>query len=158
MKTIYRVDKVLELNHNCRNYCKIPYPGHKKGCPNYNKSKDCPPRVQLIEDVFDLKKHMYFVVERFNLKEHVEIMKKNHPEWSERQLKNLLYWQNTVRKQLKIKSERFINRKDNDMIYTLIPEAMGVMVIKTALKLGIPIEVHPANYVHKIALVGYSKV
>jgi len=37
-----------------------------------------------------------------------------------------------------------------------LPEAMGVMVINTALKLGIPIEKTPINKVFKIALVGYS--
>ena len=42
------------------------------------------------------------------------------------------------------------------MIYTLLPEAMGVMVINTALKLGIPIEKTPINKVFKIALVGYN--
>lgn len=155
--SIHRVNDILEINHNCRNYCKAPYPNHPNGCPNYNVSEQCPPKISLVENIFDLSKDLYFVVEEFDLKTHVESMRLKHPDWSDLQLKNLLYWQNGVRKKLKYKTLAFIGETDPEMIFTLLPEAMGVMVINTALKLQIPIERNPASRVFKIALVGYPK-
>jgi len=155
MQEVMKVNEVLEINYACRGYCKLPYPNHSKGCPNYNKNPECPPKVKRIEDVFDMNKDMFFIIEEFNLREHVEKMKIKHPYWSKLQLRNLLYWQGTVRKHLKEKVIYFIQHHDINMIYTLLPEAMGVMVINTVLKLGIPIERIPVNKVFKIALVGY---
>lgn len=154
--TVYKVNELLEIDYKCRGYCTIPYHGHPKGCPNFGKHKNCPPEVLLVQDVFDLNKDSYFVVEEFDLKNHIEQMKLKHPDWTLMQLKNLLYWQGGVRKRLKEKTERFIKCNGDGMIYTLLPEAMGVMVINTALKLGIPIEKTPLNKIFKIALVGYS--
>lgn len=156
-KYIYEV-KTLIIDYNCRNFCKIPYHGHKNGCPNYGKSEICPPKICLIKDFINLNKPIWFIIEEFNLKNHVEKMKINHPDWSYTQLKNLLYWQNGVRKNLKIKTEKFINNHidKNKLIYTLIPEAMGVMVIDTALNLNIPIERKPINKIIKISLIGYK--
>lgn len=157
MQEIYSVTDLIEINYNCRNYCKIPYHGHKNGCPNYNKNPNCPPQVNIFENIFDRNKNIYFVIEEFDLKSHMEKMKLKHPNWTEQQLKNLLYWQGAVRKRLKEKTKSFISRTDDNMIYTLIPEATGVMVISTALKLGIPIEKTPMNKIFKIALVGYER-
>lgn len=154
---IYKINEILEIDHRCRGYCTKPYPGHPKGCPNFFKHSECPPKIDVVENIFDLNKDLFFIIEEFDLKTHTEKMKLKHPEWSSSQLKNLLYWQGGVRKKLKEKTIKFIQEKDNSMIYTLLPEAMGVMVINTALKLGIPIEIRPKNKVIKIALVGYSK-
>jgi len=152
---IHKVNGILEINHVCRGYCKLPYPNHTEGCPNFNKNIECPPKSSVVEDVFDLNRELFFVVEEFNLKEHITHMKFNHPPWTELQLRNLLYWQGGVRKRLKEKVEQFMQ---HDMIYTLLPESMGVMVINTALKLRIPIERNPKEKVFKIALVGYPKI
>jgi len=160
MNEYYKVNDVLEIDYKCRGFCNIPYHGHKRGCPNFNINEECPPKVKLVKDVFDLSKDMFFIVEEFDLKSHVEKMRVKHPEWSEIQLKNLLYWQGGVRKNLRLKTEDFIKRYrikyGINLIYTLLPEAMGVMVINTALKLNIPIERKPVSKVIKIALVGYK--
>jgi hypothetical protein len=158
MREIIEVNKKLIINYGCRNFCKIPYHGHKYGCPNFNVNDACPPKVCLIENFVDLNKDIWFVVEEFNLKDHVEKMKAKHPDWTSIQLKNLLYWQNGVRKNLRNKTIQFINFHfdKSQLTYTLLPEAMGVMVIDTALLLGIPIEKNPENKIFKIALVGYK--
>ncbi len=155
MQEVIKVNDELVIDYKCRGYCKLPYHGHKNGCPNFNVHDDCPPKVGLVKDIFNLNKDLYFIIEEFNLKNHIEQMKIKHSNWSLLQLKNLLYWQNGVRKRLKEKIHRFIRTKDCNMIYTLLPEAMGVMVIDTALKLGVPIEKRPENRIFKIALVGY---
>ena len=152
---IYEVNSILKVDYNCRNFCKIPYLYHPKGCPNYGKHDDCPPKAPLVRDVFDFDRDLYFFTEEFNLSRHIQKMQKAHPQWLLRQCKNLLYWQGGVRKRLKEKTEEYIESSRGGMIYTLIPEAMGVMVIDTALKAKIPIERTPKNRVVKIALVGY---
>lgn len=155
---IYKVNDIIEVNYGCRGYCKIPYHGHPNGCPNFGKHEECPPKVKLFKDVFDTNKDLHFIIEEFNLKEHMKIMKQKHPHWSTFQLKNLLYWQGGVRHRLYMKVLKFIaDQGDTNgmMIYTLLPEAMGIMVINTAIKLGIPIEKSPTNKIFKIALVGY---
>ncbi len=157
---IYKVDKLI-IDHKCRGYCKLPYHGHKNGCPNFGKHPECPPNVKTVEEIFDLSKDLFFITEEFDLKSHVEKMKSKHSNWSPTQCKNLLYWQGGVRKRLKEQTEMFVNNplwvEGHKLIYTLLPEAMGVMVIDTALDLGIPIERQPINKVIKIALIGYSK-
>lgn len=153
---IYSINKyILEINHDCRGYCTLPYPNHPKGCPNFNKSPNCPPKSSVVDKVFNLDEEMFFVVEEFNLKTHMEQTKLNHPAWTDPQLKNVLYWQGKVRKSLRESTEEFIRETNPDMIYTLLPEAMGVMVIDTALKLGIPIERNPKDRIFKISLVGH---
>ncbi len=153
---IFKVNDILEIDYKCRGYCTIPYHGHPKGCPNFGNHEQCPPKINLVKDAFDLSKDLFFVVEEFDLKAHTEYMKSKHPDWTQIQLKNLLYWQGGVRKRLKEKTEQFIKKNGNGLIYTLLPEAMGVMVINTTLKLGIPIERTPINKIFKIALVGYN--
>ena len=155
MQKIYRVNGFLEIDYKCRGFCKIPYYNHPKGCPSFGKYEHCPPQAPLIKDVFDFTSEMYFVTEEFDLGAHVDKMKLKHPHWSIRQCRNLLYWQGGVRKRLRTKTEDFIKYKNNGMIYTLLPEAMGVMVINTAIAVGIPIERTPENKVIKISLVGH---
>ncbi len=148
----------IKIDYKCRGFCKLAYPGHKEGCPNFNKSEECPPKVDTVEKIFDLNKDIFFVVQLFDLKSHMDRMKIKHPNWSDAQLKNLLYWQGGVRKRLKEETEEFIQDINNGaMIYTLLPEAMGVMVIDTAQEHGIPIEKTPTDTIYKIALVGYPK-
>ena len=157
-KVIYKVNDFIEINYACRGYCKLPYRGHKNGCPNFGKHNECPPKVKLFKDVFDTSKDLHFIIEEFNLNEHIEKMKQKHPKWSIYQLKNLLYWQNGVRHNLYMKVLKFIADQGNTngmMYYTLLPEAMGIDVFKTCSKLNIPIEKQPTNKIFKIALVGY---
>jgi len=146
----------LIINLKAREWCQLPYPGHPKGCPNYDKSPKCPPQAPVVTDHFNLTKQHWFVVVKFNLAEHMTRMKTKHPEWTEKQCRCCLYWQNTVRKQLRIGIQQLQSKYPN-IVSTLLPEAMGVNVMVTARKLGIPIEVKPTEFVHKIALVGYPK-
>lgn len=133
-------------------WCELPYPGHKKGCPNYGKG--CP--LSRVEKYFDLTKPHWFAITRFNLLGHAEKMKALHPLWTDRQCRCVLYWQNGVRKILNKMCEEFI--RGRNLIYHKIPEAMGVHVIKTMRKLGQPIETKPKDTVCKVALMGSPKL
>ena len=120
-------------------YCKLPYPGHPKGCPNYGKRQDCPPNTPFVLDLLDESKKMYLVYSEFNLDNHVEKMRFKFPTWSERQLRNVLYWQPTSKKQLRerctIACEIFGCR------YVLTKgEAYGVNFYATAFHSGLKLE------------------
>ncbi len=159
MQEIIKVNDIIEINPKVRGFCKFPYHGHKNGCPNFNNHDLCPPKIKTLENYFILNKDLFFIIEEFDLKSHIEKMKQKHPNWTTLQLRNLLYWQNSVRKNLKNKVENFINNHvdRNKLTYTLLPEAMGVDVFSTVTKLDIPIERNPINRIFKIALVGYNK-
>jgi predicted metal-binding protein len=145
----------LVIDNRAREWCLLPYPDHPKGCPNYNQKAECPPLAPVIKDFIDLKKKKWFLVAKFNLQAQEDRMIVKHPDWSKRQARCVLYWQGSVRKQLTDACKELI--LNTNLVFTLIPEAMGVQVIKTAKKLKIPIETRPKVFVHKIALIGYSK-
>ena len=153
-----------------QHFCKIPYPDHPKGCPNFNSGRlDCPPIAPLFDKIFDLQSpyKIYAVVNEFDLKSHTEKMEYLHPTWSNRQCRNLLYWQNSARKQLKMKVNYFLNRTDDyqsfptlkDVGYeaVYIPEAMGIDVTKTMKNAGIILEWPPINIVRQIAFLAKRK-
>lgn len=150
--------KKLRVNMKARKWCLLPYPGHPKGCPNYNDPKHegiCPPSAPLIQDFIDLQKPMYLIVEEFDLDAHVEKWLIDHPTNTLKQARCVLYWQNGVRSRLKRKCESF-KKAHPGFVTTLVPEAMGVNVIATAQLVGIPIKPKPDGVVYKIALAGVS--
>lgn len=154
MNRILEVTNNLVINRKTRGWCKLPYPGHLHGCPNFNKKSTCPPKIPFITNVFNLEKSHWFSIVSFDLKSHKEKMKKKHPDWSERQCACCLYWQGTVRKQLKEVSEAFLK---DDLIYSDCPEAMGINVFETMEKFSIKLERNPQEIVYKIALIGYPQ-
>src|SRR3989344_5459104 len=84
---------------DCANeWCRLPYPNHKKGCPNYNK-KDCPPKAAFFKNI--IKSPFKLVAVNFNLEEHAKRMKEKHHDWSDKQARCVLYWQKGVDKKLK---------------------------------------------------------
>ena len=82
--------------------------------------------------------------------------KERHPGWSVRQLRNPRHWQNGVRARLREGCRTLLEAYPGTG-HTLLPEAMGVQVIRTARRLGIPVQVRPNGTIFKIALVGYLK-
>jgi len=133
------------------NWCVLPYPRHPKGCPNFGKKKGCPPTAKKF---WSLIKPPYVLVGVcFNLNEHVERMRGKHPDWSEAQLKCLLYWQGKVDKKLRKLALKVKSQIPNSTILYR-PEANGVHVFKTAENVGIHLERNPSNFVWKIAIVG----
>ena len=143
----------LVIDYRAREWCKLPYPNHPKGCPNYGNRESCPPRAPLIENFFDLKRPILAVFCGFKLNEHVERMRILHPDWSERQLKCVLYWQRSVNKRLRGLCKLYSYTYAGS-IYTLCPEAMGLNVIKTMKRVGLPIHSRPEDIVFKVGCVG----
>lgn len=141
-----------------RSLCVKAYPGHKKGCPNYGKLDLCPPNVGMIEQIYDLTKDIYCIYIAFDLASHVKKMKQKHPNWNDRQLRNLLYWQGTAKKMLREEVKKFLSEYES-LGYKVIssPEAMGVDVTKTLKQIGIILEWSPVNKVYKVTFAGVPK-
>lgn len=92
---LIKVTNLLAVDERVRDWCRLPYPGHKKGCPNWNKSSTCPPIVSLVNNIFDLSAEHWFAITDFNIQEQSIRMKKMHPGWSDQQSRCCLYWQKT---------------------------------------------------------------
>jgi len=84
-------------------------------------------------------------------------MRKKHPNWSDKQVKCVLYWQGTARKYLKQKIMMF---KDSFPDYIIIrcPEAQGVNLTETMKNAGIVLEWPPENMAYQIVLGGIKNV
>lgn len=150
---------VLKLNevvvdYRSRSWCKLPYPDHPNGCPNYGKKKNCPPKAPLFEKI--VKPPFTLVGVKFDLEQHVKKMKEKHPEWSERKAKCLLYWQKKVDRQLREACEKIASTIPNSRIVYL-PEATGINVFETCRKHGLILERNPKRSVWKIAIIGIKK-
>jgi hypothetical protein len=128
-------------------WCKLPYPNHPNGCPNFPL---CPNKYQDLSELNNID--WYAVIEEFDLKAHAESMKARHPDWTDRQCRNLLYWQNGVRKRLREKAYR----NANGGIVLEIPEACGVNLFATMSRVGIRLKRNP-DLIKKIMLVGLRK-
>ncbi len=83
-------------------------------------------------------------------------MKQKHPNWSEHQLKCVLYWQNSARKNLKNHIADFL-KENNKFTIETCPEAMGVNITETMNQIGIKLEWPPMNIAYQIALAGIRK-
>lgn len=143
----------LIVDNRVRGFCRKPYPGHPKGCPNWNKRATCPPQAPKIQDVLDLSKPVYCLINSFDLGAHVSRMKERHPKWSMRQARCLLYWQGTARKQLRGHINAFLE-EHSDMVVLTCPEACGVDVGSTVKSLGIELDWPPQSTVYQIAVAG----
>ena len=149
--------KELIISDKVADWCRMQYPGHPKGCPNYGKNSKCPPDAPHITEYFDINKQLYLVHSEFDLKSHAEMMKEKHPEWSDRQCRCLLYWQSRSRKQMKERAELAIKLLRTDRV-TACPEAMGVNVFVTALLSGLKLDrTRNINISRHVTLIGFSK-
>jgi predicted metal-binding protein len=144
---IIKLKSIILLSTNL-NLCIKSYPGHSRGCPNYNHKKGCPPlKYRFNEKTLP---PYYAIINEFNLAKHVARMKSLHPQWSERQLVCCLYWQQTARKQLQSKINEFLN--NHNYIVDTCPEASGVNVTQTLQQHGIELEWPPRNIVRQVAI------
>lgn len=143
------------IDPSVRALCKRPYPLHPRGCPNFGKDR-CPPKVRLYGDVYDLARPCYAIWSAFDLGAHVERMRVAHPRWSDRQLRNCLYWQGTARKLLRKEISGFCWKKPGYDV-TECPEAMGVNVTETMRRAGIVLEWPPIQMVVHVALAATFK-
>lgn len=151
---VYEAQKLI-VTSRAGDWCRIPYPGHPKGCPNYGKAAKCPPKAPRLEEYFDTSKPLLFVHSEFDLAAHAGRMKQLHPNWSERQCRCVLYWQSRSRKQLESRARLTMVEYGLSRI-TLCPEGMGLNVYATARLAGLHLEkIHNLSICRHVALVGH---
>lgn len=153
---ILEVGKNLRINQRSRSWCLLPYRGHPRGCPNYGRRPTCPPAAPMVQDIIDITRSLWLLLLAFDIGAQARVMLSRHPGWTQHQARCVLYWQNRVNADLELHTKAFAWEHPGT-IYTLCPEAMGVNVIATAQRLGLPIRVRPESTVYKIALVGYPQ-
>ena len=152
---VKKKDLVFDIRSNNGYWCTLPYPNHKKGCPNYGKKDGCPP---LTNNFLEIIQDPYFlVIQEFDILTHSRKMKEKHPKWTERQCRNLLYWQKGVNKKLKNKTYELAKNMGDDYIVLEIPEANGVDVFNTCLNVGINLEMYPQSIIRKVMIVGKKR-
>ena len=137
-----------------RGWCVRFYHGHPKGCPNYGKYGLCPPNAPMFDEIFDMNKDIYLIYIAYDLGAHMDKMKKRHPNWSERQLRNVLYWQPAAKKMHRDKIKDFLDKYAYLGFEVSTPEALGVDVTKTLGEIGIYLDWPPQKYTYRIAFAG----
>ena len=144
----------LIITEQVGKWCQIPYERHKKGCPNYNENKWCPPHAPNAKDFFDLSKPLYFVHSEFDLEADIARRKKMTPGQTEHQYRCVLYWQGSSRKQMKERARVAMWELGLNAI-TTCPEGMGVNVYATARTNGLKLErIRDLKMCRHVALIG----
>lgn len=142
-------------------WCKLPYPDHPKGCPNFNKREGCPPNAPNFGELIEWP--YYLVYYKFDLEAQEKRMLQKHPNWSKRQARCCLYWQRRVIKELLADAwglllELEFHTKDS---YTVIenPEGAGIDLFKTCKLARIELERDYLNqrFVYKMVVVGKTQ-
>jgi len=82
----------VEIDYKVRGACKLPYPEHPQGCPNFGHRDICPPNAPKIETQLDLSQPVYAVWNAFDLRGYIEQRKTTHPGKTERWYRNPMYW------------------------------------------------------------------
>lgn len=141
------------IDFKVRSLCRLPYPGHPHGCPNWSRRENCPPACRTFEWLLDMKAPVFCVFNQFDLKSHVEKMSVAHPAWSITRLRCCLYWQAGARKQLRNRVQTFL-RKHPGLVPVYCPEGAGVDVTCTMAQIGVELEWPPVNVAYQVALVG----
>jgi predicted metal-binding protein len=145
---------MLMYSRKMQDFCKLPYPNHPRGCPNYGKKEGCPPNQVLINKVLDLKKDVYVVYTEFNLGKHAREMKKRHPQWTDKKAYCCLYWQKRARALHKKEEERAKKEYGLEKVIRL-PEAYGVNMNKLMTDIGIRLDWPPKKIARIVSLGGY---
>ncbi len=140
-----------DLCKSPRGLCVKPYPLHKYGCPKYGEEL-CPPNIQMYDQVFNTNKDIYLIYTTYPLGEHMRKMKKKYPYWSERQLRNVIYWQETAKRIHKEKIIQFLELYKDLKYIAITPEALGVDVDATLKSIGINLDWPPTEDSYRISL------
>jgi len=137
--SFFKVKKLILFKSSWAHYCKLSYPNHPKGCPMFNTRLTCPPQAPHVSKVLDMSQEMWIAYSLFDLKSHKEKMKQLHPQWTERQCQNVLYWQGTSRKQARQIAAALQAALSLDIAIEC-PEGMGVNVYATMAIHKVPLE------------------
>ena len=135
--------------------CLYPYFNHPGGCPNYGVRADCPPQAAYFLQIFEDSVRVAAVV--FNFGDYLNQKRIEHPEWTERALRNPRHWQGHLRSELKSFVSGVDFQENEEIVFN--PEGMGINVTQTCKNVGLKLKLEwpPQKIVCQIALIGQRK-
>lgn len=128
-----------------RRWCRMSYHGHPKGCPN---ADGCKLFIDDLRERITLASRLYLLWVSFDLDEWERAMAINHPNWTPRQCRNLLYWQKSVRAELRRKAESLFPHGQ----LIIGAEGGGVDYYLTMRRLGTPLDT--IRNLHTVRVIG----
>jgi hypothetical protein len=134
-------------------WCRLPYPKHPKGCPNFGMREDCPPNQPYFLDVY--KPLIKVASLKFDLESYLNWRRGNHPGWTDRALRNPRHFQNHLDANLEREIEKL--GEDGGFVPVYTAEAMGANMHMTCLRAGIRLEWPPAKVMYRIAILAQPK-
>lgn len=140
-----------ELCKSPRGLCVREYPNHKKGCPNYGEKPMCPPNILMYDQVFNIKKDIYLIYTIYKLGDHIREYKAKFPNWTERQLRNVIYWQGTAKRIHKEEIKKFMSLHKDLNYVAVTPESFGVDVTETLANVGIDLPWPPVEESYRVS-------
>lgn len=143
--------------HIYQTWCTKPYPRHRKGCPNHTHCQYHVKKHKTAAECFNLDSPMWLIYVEFDLDAQAIKMKKKHPNWSDVQCRNLLYWQRGIDNKLSTICHDFIiiNKLE---YYVTMGEGFGINMYATCAKLGLKLDsMRDMHTVRKMALIMESK-
>lgn len=143
-------------------WCRLPYPDHPKGCPNFGKKDGCPPTAKFWNEI--IEPPYYLVYQIFDLEAQEKRMLEKHSNWSKRQARCCLYWQRGLVNSIIFEAKELMHRLvlySHGVEYTILenPEGAGINLFKTCNRVGIKLEKDYLNqrYVYKMVIIGKKK-
>lgn len=131
-------------------WCTLPYPDHPEGCPNFGYREDCPPNAPYFLDIY--QPNVKIASLAFDFETYLNWRKSFHPDWTERALRNVLYYQEHLRFELRNNVKEELKKLPGwEPLYNA--EAMGVNIHLTCRAVGINLEWPPKIINHRIAIL-----
>lgn len=150
--------ETIIFTEKTRLWCNLPYNGHN-GCPNFGKNPQCPPNAPYLDQIPKLFSHYYLIYAQFDFKTYKEQMRSLYPDWSEKQLACLLYWQKPLKNLLTdylhtiANSDKTIYGAGSGSNGCYAMESIGIHVFKTLDLNQIHYEIKPVNSIIMVNLV-----
>lgn len=163
---IKQIDRsTIVMNRCVRAWCCLPYSRHPKGCPKFNVNPLCPPVAPYRGDITKRYDEFFLIYVRFDMEQYIALRKTIHPDYSTAQLRNLIYWQKSVKKRLndaitksRIKYKEVFTT-GTGMNGNQSMESAGVFVFATLQRNQIPFERKADKFVTLVALTcGYKQI
>lgn len=99
------------------------------------------------------------IIAKFDFEKYIHLMQQKNPNWSQKQIRCVLYWQSQIKKILKKEIQKYhpdLVLSCGSGIGTYSMEAVGIDVMNSLKKLNFPIEIKPQHYVHLVCLIGFK--
>jgi predicted metal-binding protein len=156
---VEQIDRsTIIMSKNVRSWCKLPYIRHPRGCPNYGKNPLCPPTIPYRKDILNKYNDFHLFCARFDIESYMARKKEIHPDRTDAQLRNLIYWQQSVKKRLKdailasrIHYSEFFTA-GGGMMQRPSMECVGIFVFATLQRNHIEFDRKAEKYVTLVAL------